>query len=279
MKIMDVRCRPPFKPYLDTMYDLSVDYPFASHLFPKRFGMSVADSVKEKSMELLFKEMDRCGEYVGVVSIRKNSRGYENDDLIELVNDYPERFMGACGIPAAQSHTAIQMIQQYIIDGKCIAPFMEPGMEGVLMDDESVFPTYEFCEKNNIPMLISFGGFHGPTNDYCNPIHAENVAKVFPKLKFCLCHGGFPWIVQSIRLAFAEPNVYLSPDIYALHSPGGQDYMEAANYMLYDKFLYGSAYPCVDIEGSVNYYLKNLRDEVVEDIMYNNAVKFFGLSE
>ena len=44
-------------------------------------------------------------------------------------------------------------------------------------------------------------------------------------------------------------------------------------------FLYGSAYPCVDIEGSVKYYLEHLREEVVEDIMYNNAVKFFGLEE
>lgn len=277
MKILDVRCRPPFKPYLDTMYDPADTSPFSSFTFPYRFGMSVAESVKTKSMDILFEEMDRCGDFTGVVSIRKNSRGYENEALVDLLAQYPDRFLGACGIPTNGGEASVELIKKYIVDGPCIAPFMEPGMEGYLMDDEIIFPIYEYCEKNNIPMLISFGGFHGPTNEYCNPVHAENVAKTFPNLKFCLCHGAFPWIVQSIRLAFAEPNVYLSPDIYGLHSPGGQDYIEAANYLLHDKFLYGSAYPCVDIEGSVNYYLKHLREEVVEDIMYNNAARFLGV--
>lgn len=35
------------------------------------------------------------------------------------------------------------------------------------------------------------------------------------------------------------------------------DYAMAANYMLRDKILYGSAYPCVDVESSVAMYLEN----------------------
>ena len=53
--------------------------------------------------------------------------------------------------------------------------------------------------------------------------------------------------------------------------------MEAANYMLREKFLYGSAYPCVDVETSVAMYLQNLRPEVVADVMYHNAARFLGL--
>lgn len=261
------------------MYDLTQDNPFASQLFPMRFGMRVAESVKTKSLDVLFEEMDRCGEFTGVVSIRKNARGYENDELVELLAQYPERFLGACGVAVDGGAQSVAKLRQYILDGPCIAPFIEPGMEGFFMDDEKIFPIYEFCERENIPMLISFGGFHGPTNDYCNPVHAENVARTFPKLKMALCHGGFPWITQAIRLAFAEPNVYLSPDIYALNSPGAQDYIMAANYMLHDKFIYGSAYPCVDIEGSVAHYLKVLRPEVAEDVMYYNGMRFLGLTE
>ena len=279
MKILDVRCRPPFKPYLETMYDPADTSRFSSFTFPMRFGMNVAESVKQKSLDILFEEMDRCGDFTGVVSIRKNKNGFENDALVELLKKYPDRFLGACGLPVDDSETAIQLVQKYIIDGPCIAPFIEPGMGGVFMDDEGLFPLYEFCEKNNIPMLISFGGFHGPTFEYCNPAHAEVVADTFPKLKIALCHGGFPWVTHAVHLAFHADNVYLSPDIYGLHSAGGSEYLEAANYMLHDKFLYGSAYPCVDIEGSVKYYHEHLREEVVEDIMYNNAVKFFGLEE
>lgn len=279
MKILDVRCRPPFQPYLDTMFNPADTSLFSSYSFPTRFGMKVTESVQERSLDRLFEEMDRCGEYTGVVSIRKNSRGYENDALVELLQQHPDRFLGACGIPTGGGETSIEIIRKYIVDGPCVTPFMEPGMDGYFMDDEIIFPIYEYCEKNNIPMLISFGGFHGPTAEYCDATRAANVAHTFPNLKMALCHGGWPLVGQAVRVCFSEPNVYLSPDIYGLHVLGGNDYIEAANYMLRDKFLYGSAYPCVDIEGSVKYYLEHLREEVVEDIMYNNAARFFGLTE
>lgn len=82
-----------------------------------------------------------------------------------------------------------------------------------------------------------------------------------------------------MHLAFKEENVFLSPDIYRLHNARERDYIEAANYMLHDKFLYGSAFPCVDVEGSVKFYLEHFNDNVVEDIMYNNAARFLGLSD
>lgn len=279
MKILDVRCRPPFQPYLDMMFNPEDTSPFSSFSFPYRFGMNVAESVKQKSMDVLFEEMDRCGDFTGVVSIRQNSRGYENDALVELLKQYPDRFLGACGIPVDGGEKAVALIKKYIIDGPCISPFLEPGREKYFLDDEKIFPIYEYCEQNNVPILVSFGGFHGPVNEYCNPAHAEVVARTFPNLKMALCHGGWPWVAHAVHLAYRFKNMYLSPDIYALHAAGGRDYLEAANYMLHDKFLYGSAYPCVDIEGSVKYYLEHLREEVVEDIMYNNAVKFFGLEE
>ncbi len=279
MKIIDVRMRPPFLPYLDKngMFDTRADNPFAVSRFYRNFGMNMSESMKTASMEQLFAEMDRAGEITGVVSIRRNSRGYENDALVDLLKKYPERFLGACGIAPDSSPETMNTLQHYVLDGPCVSAFMEPGFHNIMIDDENIFPTYEFCERNHIPLLISFGGFHGPTDDFCLPIHAEHVATAFPNLKIALCHGGWPWVEAAVRLAFKAPNVYLSPDIYALHAAGAQSYIEAANYMLRDKMLYGSAYPCVDVESSVALYLQKLRPEVVEDVMYNNAARFFGI--
>ena len=271
--------RPPFLPYLDKngMFDTRADNPFAVSRFYRNFGMNMSESMKTASMEQLFAEMDRAGEITGVVSIRRNSRGYENDALVDLLKKYPERFLGACGIAPDSSPETMNTLQHYVLDGPCVSAFMEPGFHNLMIDDENIFPTYEFCERNHIPLLISFGGFHGPTDDFCLPIHAEHVATAFPNLKIALCHGGWPWVEAAVRLAFKAPNVYLSPDIYALHAAGAQSYIEAANYMLRDKMLYGSAYPCVDVESSVALYLQKLRPEVVEDVMYNNAARFFGI--
>lgn len=280
MKIIDVRMRPPFKPYVGkgNMFDMELDNPFALKNFYKNFGMNLSDSMREASMEKLFEEMDRAGEMTGVVSIRRNANGYENDALLDLLKAYPDRFLGACGIHPDSSKETLDTLQNYVLDGPCVTAFMEPGYHGVMMDDKSLFPTYEFCEKNHIPLLISFGGFHGPTDEFCKPIHAGNVADAFPDLKMALCHACWPWVEAAVWLAFRHPNVYLSPDIYALHAAGAQSYIEAANYMLRDKILYGSAYPCVDVESSVAMYLEKLRPEVVENIMHKNAETFFGLN-
>ena len=279
MKIIDVRMRPPFQPYLGpgNMFDMELDNPFALKNFYKNFGMNLSESMRLASMDKLFEEMDRAGEMTGVVSIRKNARGYENEPLVELLAKYPGRFLGACGIHPDGSQETIAVLKKYVLEGPCITAFMEPGFHGVMIDDEKLFLVYDFCQTNNIPLLISFGGFHGPTDEFCKPVHADIVATEFPNLKMALCHAGWPWVEAAVRLAFKAPNVYLSPDIYALHAAGAQSYIEAANYMLREKILYGSAYPCVDVETSVALYLQKLRPEVVENIMYKNAERFFGL--
>ena len=110
MKIIDVRMRPPFLPYLDKngMFDTRADNPFAVSRFYRNFGMNMSESMKTASMEQLFAEMDRAGEITGVVSIRRNSRGYENDALVDLLKKYPERFLGACGIAPDSSPETIR---------------------------------------------------------------------------------------------------------------------------------------------------------------------------
>jgi len=277
MKIIDMRMRPPFQPYFEAFKESK--HPFAIQNFYKNFGMNYSESMKQASMPLLFEEMDHCGEVTGVVSIRKNSRGFENDALVDLLAQYPDRFLGSCGLDPDDVTASIATLQHYVLDGPCTAAFIEPGFHEHMMNEEKLFPIYEFCEKQQIPLMVSFGGFHGSTDEFCKPILADQVAMTFPKLKMALCHGGWPWLEAAVRVTFKNENVYLSPDIYALHAPGAQSYMEAANYMLREKFIYGSAYPCVDIESSVAMYLEKLRPEVVEAVMYGNAARFLGLEK
>lgn len=280
MKIIDVRMRPPFAPYVGKgrMFDKESKSPLGIASFWSCFGAKMSDSMKEASMEKLFEEMDRVGDMLGVVSIRKNDKGYENEELVGLLAKYPKRFVGACGFAPDGGDAAIATIQKYVVNGPCITVFLEPGFHGFHIDDKKIFPVYEFCQAKHIPMLISYGGFHGPTDEFCLPIHVQNVVNNFPDLKLALCHACWPWVEAAVRLTFRNPNVYLSPDIYGMHSAGSQSYIEAANYMLRDKLLYGSAYPVVDVESSVAQYLEKLRPEVVEDIMYNNAARFLGLA-
>lgn len=71
---------------------------------------------------------------------------------------------------------------------------------------------YRAAEANGIPVMIHTGTsiFPGARNKYGDPIHVDDVAVDFPKLKILLAHGGRPlWMETAFFLVRRHPNVYL----------------------------------------------------------------------
>ena len=71
---------------------------------------------------------------------------------------------------------------------------------------------YRAAEANGIPVMFHTGTsiFPGARNRYGDPIHVDDVAVDFPKLKILLAHGGRPlWMDTSFFLIRRHPNVYL----------------------------------------------------------------------
>jgi len=71
---------------------------------------------------------------------------------------------------------------------------------------------YRAAEANGIPVMFHTGTsiFTGARNRYGDPIHIDDVAVDFPKMKILLAHGGRPlWMHTSFFLLRRHPNVYL----------------------------------------------------------------------
>ena len=71
---------------------------------------------------------------------------------------------------------------------------------------------YRAAEANGIPVMFHTGTsiFHGARNKYGDPIHIDDVAVDFPKLKILLAHGGRPlWMQTAFFLLRRHPNVFL----------------------------------------------------------------------
>ena len=71
---------------------------------------------------------------------------------------------------------------------------------------------YRAAEANGIPVMFHTGTsiFPGARNKYGDPIHVDDVAVDFPKLKILLAHGGRPlWMDTAFFLVRRHPNVYL----------------------------------------------------------------------
>ncbi len=242
--------------------------------------MTIGESARQKSMELFIKEMDEAGICAGAVLIRR-STGMDNGDLEKLDTLWPGRFVGVAGIDP-HSPDALAEIDRYVVNGVARAVLVEPGFcrPALRADDRTVYPVYEKCEEKNIPVFISFGGFVAPDLSYTDPMIIERVALDFPKLKLVIAHGGWPNVGGICHVAFEREGVYLAPDLYTMNVPGNRDYLDAANYLIPEKFLFGTAYPCVDMIQAVAYYKRwGLRPEVMEGVMYGNAARLLGLEK
>ena len=287
MKIIDFRFRPPYKDFIadgQTIYNPAFSVPFAA-----QYGAKIPLSAVEKSMELACKEMDENNVVRGVVPIRV-CQGGNNRTMAELFSEYPDRFVGMAGLPT-QYHGSIGVsldyIDEFILEGPYHGAFIEPGFGydgnfGVykgayFADDEALFPIYEKCQANNIPLLVSYGGFTAPDHSYNDPVHIDHVAREFPDLHIILAHGCWPYAAEACFMAMLRKNVYLSPDLYMINSPGQYDYTMGANYRLHDKIIFGTAYPVIELDMAINYYRSILREEVQEDVFYNNAVRALNL--
>ena len=268
---LDVRLRPPYKSFATTAF------------YEGYKGDS--EAARQHSMELMIKEMDENGIALGVAVARESKWGgaAKNEDLPGLLAEYGDRFIGAPHIQYGAEISAAETIDKYITNGACKAVYMEPGFrfeaEPMHADDKRLYPVYEILNEKKIPLLLQYGGGKNSI-EYTNPVDVYHIAQDFPDMNILITHGGWPQVVTMLQVAFALPNVYLSPDLYMRGYPGSQEYVVAANGMLKDRLCFGSAYPLTTLKEAVDMYLETgIKRDYLPDIMYNNAAKFLRLNK
>lgn len=276
--IIDVRVRPPYKGYLDTIMFRDTERTAG---ISKRLGVDQPQSVHSRSMDLMFQEMDQAGITMAVIPGRRANPAFgnvPNEDIDALLRVYPQRFVGLAAIDPSLD-TAISEIKHWVIEGRFRGIVMEPGVlaEPMHLDDERIYPIYDFCEKNHVLVGLMTGAGAGPDVTYTMPEHMDRVAKDFPKARFISYHAGYPWVNEALHCAMRRGNIYLSPDMYMVRTPGFQEYVTAADHFLTDRFLFGTAYPFVSFEEGISFFRNcGIREEVMDDLLYRNAAKLFG---
>lgn len=284
MAVIDFRVRPPYKRFChDWMFELEDKKDHKGLISNYRLrGLDLPKSLYNESgkpsIDTFLEEMDSAGITQCAVSVRKLP-GLDNEDLKELIDDYPGKFIGLAGLqPNEDMEEALNDIDQYIIHSNATAAFMEPALDAHPwdVDDEKFYPVYEECQSEKIPIVFLFGGIYHKRQknldyDIYNPTRIEHLAVEFPKLHIILSHAAFPWTTMACGIALNYDNVFLSPDNYLINLPGGQDYIVAANYALQDKTIYGSCYPGNPLNFGIEQYKQVLREAVWDKIFYQNA--------
>ena len=284
--IVDFRVRPPFKGFCDLhLYRPRPPNPDPVTVSGLRLDMPSYRSYEERSIEAFVEEMDEAEIDVGVVMGRQSPDPYgwiPNEDLAELVEAYPGRFVAFGGINGTKTEEALQEIDRCramgfkgvaLDNGWCDPPLYD--------DDETLFPIYEKCMSDGLIVSITSSIFVGPDMMYCHPVHIQRVARRFNELKIVVPHAGWPWTTQMCGVAFQNPNVHLIPDFYGHipNTPGAQEYVRSANYFLSYRLLFGSSYPVRPLKQSVEQFtaLGFDSEEIRRRCLGENAARLLGL--
>jgi predicted TIM-barrel fold metal-dependent hydrolase len=203
----------------------------------------------------LMMDMEFCPEFRGV------SKSFE--DQLKETCAAAENVKRRCGRPRLLPFVAadprregiVEIVREAIQGGVFKGVKIYPVM-GYLPDNESLFPVYEFCRDNQVPITTHCenGGVPGFEDYYrlAHPTYWVPVLKRFPELKLNLAHNDcirFPWQAdwqgKIADLILEYPNVYtdLSCDFEMVYRP--RRYFRQIKRMLNtpkirDRVLYGT---------------------------------------
>ena len=135
---------------------------------------------------------------------------------------------------------------------------------------------YRAAEANGIPVMFHTGTsiFPGARNKFGDPIHIDDVAVDFPKLKILLAHGGRPlWMTTAFFLIRRHRNVYL--DISGIPPKTLLKYFPRLEEIA-SKTLFGTDWPgpgVPDIKQNLDHFRAlPLPDAVKHQILETNAL-------
>ncbi len=274
-KKIDFRVRPPYGHYMSAF---EKDQAHFARL-ADAFDMTVSESQRTGSLEQFVREMDEAEIEISVVPGRKNS-GVVGDEMFGLTSRYPGRFVIFPYIDPTDGETALTEIDRFQAERNICGVSVEPSFQPkpYRFDDPIAFPMYEKLQKEGLSLFISYSAKLLPIVDPDTVRQLGTVLHHFPELTIIVGHGGWPWHLEVMAMAFNSPNIYVVPDMYGLTGAGSQDYVKAANTLMKHQMLFGSAYPILNVVDTARFYETcGIKESVLPDFFYNNGAKLLRL--
>jgi len=284
--IVDMRLRPPTPSWVG-----KPQFAVGAPHYPSRIGFPRPPSAERRSMELLIGEMNEAGIRWGVMMGRASAEPLgviPNSELADTMKAYPGRFVAFTGVDVSKSSDeCCAEIAKWAKEPGFVGVSIEPGASSTPMhyDDRRLYSIYEACQSAGLPLSITISGplchMANAPYGYSSPLSLHQPARDFPKLPFIISHGAWPWVREVLGLAFVLPNLWISPDLYmvGLNTPGGDDYVKAANMYLADRTLFGTAYPSRPLVESVRAFDRwEFSAGVKQKVLSTNALELLKLA-
>lgn len=276
MKVIDFRFRPNTPAVIDGIKNSTM---FAGLCKAINF-----DDRPKQSLKDIVKDLDKRDVEIAVITGRDCEMTYDvpanNKSVLEFCAAYPEKFIGFYGLDPHKGMAAVREIDHAVKKLGMKGAAIDPYLAKLYPNDAKYYPIYAKCCELGIPIIFTTGPatlVEGAVMDHVAPRYIDFVARDFPELKIVISHGGYPWVNEAIFVTQRNANVYLEVSEFEL-SPQSEAYIQAAESIIPDQFIFASAHPFVEQHKALEIY-KNLpfSKKVRKKIMYKNARKLLGL--
>ena len=224
-------------------------------------------------------------ERVGIV--RAVPFGASNDEVAELLAEYPDRFIGLARISGLHGMRGVRELEFRVREQKFAALGVSALVDGIPASDRRYYPLYAKAAELDIPVRI-YSSMNYATDrpyDLGHPRHLDQVAIDFPELTLVGGLGGWPWVNEMVALVRRHPRLHLDTSAHRAkylgqRGSGWEMLMQFGNTLIQDKVLVGLSAGLVSQphETLIQEYLDlPLKDTVKEKWLYRNAARVFRL--
>ena len=152
---------------------------------------------------------------------------------------------------------------------------LHPDFQKFKINDERLFPIYKACCDASLPLLLHTGDYR---YDFSNPGRMADVLTKFPELTVIGAHfGGWSVWKEAADLLAAFENFYVDT-CSSFHWLDKEKTVEIIRKYGAHKVLFATDFPMWSYEKEYDYFMNlDLSDEDRRKILYENAVKLFGI--
>jgi hypothetical protein len=166
-----------------------------------------------------------------------------------IAERHPDRFIPFAGADVLAGMPAVREFERWVRERGFRGLSLRPFMIGLPADDRHYYPFYAKCAELGVPLSIhtSANWSTDVVNDLGHPRHIDVVARDFPELRIIMSHGGYPWVLEAVLLAWKYPHVYLElaahrPKYFAEPGTGWEPLLRFGQTTIADKVLFGTGW-------------------------------------
>lgn len=233
----------------------------------------------------LIASMDDAGINVSMVFAGKIN-AMANRQMLDAIRPYAGRLYGIGSVSPIEGGPTPQDILALLRTDAIRGLKFYPGYEYFYPYDECVRPFLKVLEATDRPAIFhsgdTFSGVHASKLKYAHPLHIDEVAVDFPRLRIVIAHFGYPWQNDAAEVVYKNKNVYVdcSGFVYGDFNTKSEedfkkvvgDYARVAGDL--DRVLFGTDWP---IGNQASYFSAARRIfGGNEKIFSGNAKELFG---